>query len=119
MFKLKAWDKGRSKMCEVVFIDFMKSQVGLHAIGYGSYCENINDVDILRNLDKDIFDGDILDSPEGERMVVNYHEPEGYFTIDYLMEDGGFSEDFVYDSDVFEATNVGNKFENPELLKVK
>lgn len=127
---VKAWDKERNQMCNVVFIDFIKPQIGLHCVGYGSYCQHPNDVIILRNIElKDkngveIYEGDILRLTKDRRnCIVTKGYFENYFgdgrfglylshadkTLGYGIEIySGISKDVIV---------IGNAYENQELVE--
>lgn len=117
---VKAWDKEINQMCNVVFIDFIKPQIGLHCVGYGSYCKHPNDVIILRNTglkDKNgvaIYEGDILEYTSNFRgredtdiLVVWWSDMDSAFLM------GGIRTDYAIRGSVV----IGNIYENPELIE--
>lgn len=123
---IKAWDKEENQMCYVVFIDFIKPQIGLHCIGYGSYCQHLNDVIILRNTEvkdknsKEIYEGSII---EGGYLNPLTNE---FLSRKYLIEykDGCFIGSLIGHSPYgdtwlrfIKGEVIGNRYENPELLE--
>lgn len=65
-----------------------------------------------------IWENDIVNCPNVERCgYIGWNESEAGFYFNALLEDGGFEEEHIYDSqDCMEV--IGNTFDNPELLEV-
>lgn len=86
---LKAWDKEKKQMCDIAFIDFEKPQVGLHCLGYGSYCQNPEDVKFIRNTYINDVDGDpIYEDMRVHQKSVLVGSPDIDFTGYVKMLDG-------------------------------
>ena len=59
-----------------------------------------------------IFEGDVFEDGKKQRGVVFYSNDMCGFYINWHMQDGSFS------TEPIEYSKIGNKFDNPELLKV-
>lgn len=122
--RFRAWDKNLKAMYEVddiMSIDFGKSEIGVKILFFErTNYYNFDDIILMQSTgltdknDKEIFEGDILDS-EGVSFsgVVELRQDLGMF-VNTLIKYNNFERLCNVTSS---RKIIGNRWENPELLE--
>jgi uncharacterized phage protein (TIGR01671 family) len=125
-FKFKIWDKINLKMFSVNGFFIEKNKV-IFFNNNEKIILNSDEVDILQYTgikDKnntEIFEGDIIEfkrSHDIKRFIVSWKENQASFGFDYHIIDSwslSWNEETIPSKE--EWAVIGNKYENPELLK--
>lgn len=119
--KFRAWDKKSKVLSLVGRIDFFKRQVSIlspsyHSVGF----ENIKLMQSTGMLDKngkEIYEGDILRTYDGELAKVVWNVSLGCWEAEFLDEIVDLSEVADIQSNRSDCEIVGNIYENRELLE--
>ena len=123
--RFRAWNKATKEMYEVddiMSIDFGRSEISVKTLFFEhTNCYKFDDIVLMQSTglkdknDKEIFEGDIIDSTDGFLTGV----------IEFRVSLGMFVSDLVEYSNFERLCNVassrkiiGNRWENPELLEV-
>lgn len=123
--KFRVWDKIHKTMYEaddIMSIDFGKSEISVKTLFFErTNCYNFNDIVLMQSTeltdknDKEIFEGDIIDSTDGFLTgVIEFRVSLGMFVSD-LVEYNSFERLCNVASS---RKIIGNIWEHPELAEV-
>ncbi|MCF2566283.1 hypothetical protein JQM70_06930 [Streptococcus pasteurianus] len=117
--KFRAWFKQGSKMVNVATIDSLEKEVKSHANVMYSFdeIELMQSTGLFDMYDKEIFNGDVLKTYDGELAKVVWNKYLGCWEARFIDEIVDLSEvaDIKYNRSDCEV--VGNIYENPEFLE--
>ena len=121
--KFRAWDKISKNMFPVMMIDFGQSYVMIEEIN-GLWCErDFDEIELMQSTGlidedgKEIFEGDILKTYDGELAKVVWNKELACWEAEFLDEIVDLSEVADVKSNRSDCEIVGNIYENPELLE--
>lgn len=117
--KFRAWFKQGSKMVNVATIDFLEKEVKSHANVMYSFdeIELMQSTGLIDKNGEEIFDGDILHTPDNELAKVFWNDDLAGWFVDFLYEIAELSEVADIQSSRSICAIVGNIYENPELME--
>lgn len=117
--KFRAWFKQGSKMVNVATIDFLEKEVKSNANVMYSFdeIELMQSTGLFDEYSKEIFDGDILHTPDNESAKVFWNDDLAGWFVDFLYEIAELSEVADIQSNRSICAIVGNIYENSELLE--
>lgn len=117
--KFRVWDKENKEMLFVRQIDFMFGKVVLES--YEQFF--IDEIELMQSTglfdmyDKEIFEGDVLQTHDGELSKVVWNKYLGCWEVKFLSEIVDLSEVADVKSNRSDCEIVGNIYENPEFLE--
>lgn len=119
--KFRAWFEQGNKMLNVATIDFLEKEVKSHANVMYSFdeIELMQSTGLVDMYDKEIFNGDILQTSDGELAKAVWNKELACWEAEFLDEIVDLSEVADVKSNRSDCEIVGNIYENPELLEVK
>jgi len=119
--KFRAWFLQGNKMLNVATIDFLEKEVKSHANVMYSFdeIELMQSTGLVDMYDKEIFNGDILQTSDGELAKAVWNKELACWEAEFLDEIVDLSEVADVKSNRSDCEIVGNIYENPELLEVK
>ena len=115
-YKFRAWDKENKEMVEVELLG-----KGVLLIKDGEW-ENIEDFEVMQYTglkdrnDKEIYEGDLLQHPNGTIAEIQYSDYLAAFVAVYV-QNGNTEIDYLDKEIINECIIVGNIYENQELLE--
>lgn len=120
--KFRAWDRIKKRMFLVLEIDYENGLVSDE-----TYWNTIpfDDVNLMQSTglvdmyDKEIFEGDVLKTSDGELAKVVWNKYLGCWEVEFLSEIVDLSEVADVKSNRSDCEIVGNIYENPEFLEEK
>lgn len=117
--KFRAWFKQGSKMVNVATIDFLEKEVKSHANVMYSFdeIELMQSTGLFDMYDKEIFEGDVLKTYDGELAKVVWNKELACWEAEFLSEIVDLSEVADVKSNRSDCEIVGNIYENPEFLE--
>ena len=117
--KFRAWFKQGSKMVNVATIDFLEKEVKSHANVMYSFdeIELMQSTGLIDKNGEEIFDGDILHTPDNELAKVYWDDALAGWFVDFLYEIAELSEVADIQSSRSICNIIGNIYENPEFLE--
>lgn len=113
--KFRAWYKEKNIMTDVFTLDSLTHEAGVHAREFRTFRESLTVMQYTGLKDKngkELWEGDIIDAPNGDRRVVNFFKGGFYGktigTNSYAMLIGvGLK---------CHSKIIGNIYQDPELL---
>ena len=120
--KFKLWHKGFKKFFTTNYSDQISMMPDGNIFWMGE-CETDNFTLLqytgLKDINgKDIYEGDLLQHPNGTIAEIKYSDDLAAFVAVYT-QNGNTEMDFLDKEIVNECEIVGNIYENPELLEVE
>lgn len=119
--KFRAWLKEEHKMTDVREMTFMYDEVYLieDVTGFYAYEEFklMQSTGLFDENGKEIFDGDILHTPDNELAKVFWNDDLAGWFVDFLYEIAELSDVADIQSSRSICNIIGNIYENPELLE--
>jgi uncharacterized phage protein (TIGR01671 family) len=132
--KFRAWNKKSKSMYstdDIVFIDFEEEEICVQTIYFEQGLPDERDLDfytfdeielmqstgLFDENGKEIFDGDILHTPDNELAKVFWNDDLAGWFVDFLYEIAELSEVADIQSSRSICAIVGNIYENPELVE--
>lgn len=120
--KFRAWDKFNKNVCKVKEIDFERKTVTALYRNLLTNTYDFDEVELMQytglkdKSDKEIYKGDICVDARGFQFVVTWDADNSRF----LGRGIGKHKEYIrYVGQEPAVTVIGNKYENPELLKVE
>lgn len=118
--KFRAWDRIKKRMFLVLEIDYENGLVSDE-----TYWNTIpfDDVNLMQSTglvdmyDKEIFEGDVLKTSDGELAKVIWNKYLGCWEAEFLSEIVDLSEVADVKSNRSDCEILGNIYENPEFLE--
>lgn len=132
--KFRAWNKKLKSMYstdDIVFIDFEEEEICVQTIYFEQGLPDERDLDfytfdeiefmqstgMVDKNDKEIFEGDVLKTYDGELAKVVWNEYLGCWETEFLSEIVVLSEVADVKSNRSDCEVIGNIYENPEFLE--
>ncbi len=119
--KFRAWFEQGNKMLNVATIDFLEKEVKSHA----NVMYRFDEIELMQSTglvdmyDKEIFEGDVLKTYDGELAKVVWNKELACWEAEFLSEIVDLSEVADVKSNRSDCEIVGNIYENLELLEVE
>lgn len=117
--KFRAWFKQGSKMVNVATIDFLEKEVKSHANVMYSFdeIELMQSTGLFDMYDKEIFEGDVLKTYDGELAKVYWDDVLAGWFVNFIYETAELSEVADLQSSRSICKIIGNIYENLELME--
>lgn len=132
--KFRAWNKKLKSMYstdDIVFINFEEEEICVQTIYFEQGLPDERDLDfytfdeiefmqstgMVDKNDKEIFEGDVLKTYDGELAKVGWNKYLGCWEAEFLSEIVDLSEVADVKSNRSDCEILGNIYENPELME--
>lgn len=117
--KFRAWIKKSNKTLDVATIDFIEKEVK----SYANTIYNFDEIELMQSTGlededgKEVFEGDVLQTSDGELAKVVWNKELACWEAEFLDEIVDLSEVADVKSNRSDCEVVGNIYENPEFLE--
>ena len=121
--KFRAWDRLTGKMFPVGIIDCSIQAVYIEEPNGLDSCRNFDEIELMQSTGlkdengREIYEGDVLQTHDGELSKVVWNKYLGCWEVEFLSEIVDLSEGADVKSNRSDCEIVGNIYENPEFLE--